>query len=80
MSISTNLAQIQERIRQAALECGRSPQDVTLVAATKTQTHHAIRQAIAAGVDCCGENRSGQTPPAGFIASGLYAVFSETIM
>ena len=57
MSISTNLAQIQERIRQAALECGRSPQDVTLVAATKTQTHHAIRQAIAAGVTVCGENR-----------------------
>ena len=33
------------------------PSEVTLVAATKVQTSDTIRQAIAAGVTICGENR-----------------------
>lgn len=57
MNISTNLAHVVEEIRQAALSCGRDPRDITLVAATKTQTHDTIRAAIAAGVRVCGENR-----------------------
>ena len=57
MSISTNLAHVVEEIRAAALAAGRDPAEITLVAATKTQSDDVIRQAIAAGVDCCGENR-----------------------
>lgn len=57
MSISTNLAHVVETIRQAAREAGRDPAEITLVAATKTQSDDVIRQAIAAGVTVCGENR-----------------------
>ena len=57
MSISTNLAHVVEEIRAAALAAGRDPAEITLVAATKTQTDEVIRQAIAAGVTVCGENR-----------------------
>lgn len=57
MSISTNLAHVVEEIRRAAREAGRDPEEITLVAATKTQSDDTIRQAIAAGVTVCGENR-----------------------
>lgn len=57
MSLSTNLSTVVENIRQAALACGRDPAEITLVAATKTQSDDTIRQAIAAGVTVCGENR-----------------------
>ncbi|HIT25694.1 MAG TPA: YggS family pyridoxal phosphate-dependent enzyme [Candidatus Enterenecus avicola] len=57
MSISTNLSHVVEEIRAAALAAGRDPAEITLVAATKTQSDDTIRQAIAAGVAVCGENR-----------------------
>jgi pyridoxal phosphate enzyme (YggS family) len=41
----------------AALACGRDPRTIQLCAATKMNDAEAVRQAIAAGVDCCGENR-----------------------
>ena len=41
----------------AAIACGRDPKSVLLCAATKMNDADAVRQAIAAGVDCCGENR-----------------------
>ena len=57
MSIAENVQAVLAQVRQAALEAGRSPEAVILCAATKTQTDEAIRQAIAAGVTVCGENR-----------------------
>ncbi len=57
MDIRANLEIIFERINKAALAAGRSPRDITLVAATKTNSSEAIRQAVAAGVPVCGENR-----------------------
>lgn len=57
MSVQECVAQVQERVRQAALAAGRDPAEVTLVAATKVQTSDTIREAIAAGITCCGENR-----------------------
>ena len=42
---------------QAAREAGRDPGEVKLCAATKMNDADAVRQAIAAGVDLCGENR-----------------------
>ena len=41
----------------AAYRCGRDPKEIKLCAATKMNGAEAVRQAIAAGVDCCGENR-----------------------
>ncbi len=57
MSIAENVATIKENIRRAALAAGRDPRDILLCAATKMNNTDAVRQAIAAGVDLCGENR-----------------------
>ena len=57
MSIAENVARIREEMAAAALACGREPKEIQLCAATKMNDADAVRQAIAAGVDCCGENR-----------------------
>lgn len=57
MSIAENVARIKEAMSAAAIAAGRDPKSVLLCAATKMNDANAVRQAIAAGVDCCGENR-----------------------
>ena len=57
MSIEENVKRIKEEIAKAALSCGRDPKEILLCAATKMNDSDRVRQAIAAGVDCCGENR-----------------------
>ncbi len=57
MSISQNVAHIRKQIAEAARSVGRDPKEIQLCAATKMNSSDAVRQAIAAGVDCCGENR-----------------------
>ena len=57
MSIAENVARIRADMAAAALSCGRDPKEIKLCAATKMNDADAVRQAIAAGVDCCGENR-----------------------
>ena len=44
-------------VARAAREAGRDPGEIKLCAATKMNDADAVRQAIAAGVDLCGENR-----------------------
>ena len=56
-ALAERYAALQAQIAQAAQEAGRSPSDITLVAATKTQTAQDIQAAIALGVTVCGENR-----------------------
>ena len=57
MSIAENVAAIRKELEKAALAAGRDPREIQLCAATKMNDADAVRQAIAAGVDCCGENR-----------------------
>ena len=57
MSIAENVAEIRRQMEVAALAAGRDPKGILLCAATKMNDADAVRQAIAAGVDCCGENR-----------------------
>ena len=57
MSIAENVAATRARIDAAAIAAGRDPKEIKLCAATKMNDADAVRQAIAAGVDCCGENR-----------------------
>ena len=57
MSIKENVARIKEEIARAAIAAGRDPKDIQLCAATKMNDTAAVREAIAAGIDCCGENR-----------------------
>ena len=55
--IAQNIARIREQMQEAALKAGRDPAEVLLCAATKMNDAQHVREAIAAGVDCCGENR-----------------------
>lgn len=55
--IWTNVARAKERAAQAAVAAGRAPEEITLVAATKMNNAERVREAIAAGIRVCGENR-----------------------
>jgi pyridoxal phosphate enzyme (YggS family) len=55
--IADNLARVRDRIAQAALRAGRRPEDVTLVAVSKTKPQDAVLAALAAGQTVFGENR-----------------------
>lgn len=55
-SIQHNLQQLRQRIRAAATQCGRDPEEVTLLAVSKTKPASAIEEAIAAGQLAFGEN------------------------
>ncbi len=57
MSIKDNVARIRREMEDAAIAAGRDPKSILLCAATKMNDAAAVREAIAAGVDCCGENR-----------------------
>ena len=54
--IARNLAQIKAKISAAALRCGRSSEEVTLLAVSKTKPASDIEEAIAAGQRAFGEN------------------------
>src|ERR1700733_10700153 len=56
-SISENLRRVQDRIANAAIAAGRKPENITLVAVSKTKPVEAIVAALAAGQMVFGENR-----------------------
>uniref|UniRef100_UPI0028AEE082 YggS family pyridoxal phosphate-dependent enzyme n=1 Tax=Pantoea sp. TaxID=69393 RepID=UPI0028AEE082 len=55
-SIEHNLQQVRERIAAAAARCGRAPEEITLLAVSKTKPVSAVAEAIAAGQRAFGEN------------------------
>jgi pyridoxal phosphate enzyme (YggS family) len=56
-TIADNLRRVRDRIADAAIKAGRKPEDVTLVAVSKTKPIEAVRAALAAGQTVFGENR-----------------------
>ncbi len=56
-TISDNLRRVRDRIGSAAIAVGRRPDDVTLVAVSKTKPIEAIAAALAGGQTVFGENR-----------------------
>jgi len=56
-NIGQNLQRIKERMAAAAASCGRLPDEITLLAISKTFPVDAISQAIDAGLRQFGENR-----------------------
>src|SRR5258708_23831754 len=56
-SMQENVLHVQQRIREAARRAGRLPEEITLIAVSKTQPADAIREAYEAGVRHFGENR-----------------------
>ena len=57
MSIQENIAALRARMETAARAAGRDPGEILLCAATKMNDAQRVKEAVAAGVDCCGENR-----------------------
>ena len=54
--LNKNLADIKQRIQNAANACGRDPKDIKLVAVSKTVEVERVQQAIEAGITILGEN------------------------
>jgi len=54
--LKDRIAQIQDRIAKAAKNSGRSPDEIKLVAVSKTKPVASIQQALDAGQDLFGEN------------------------
>jgi len=57
VSISENIAKLQEQISGAAKRAGRHPDEIVLMAVTKTNPAEKIREAYDAGLRLFGENR-----------------------
>ncbi|CAN1508585.1 COG0325 Predicted enzyme with a TIM-barrel fold [Caulobacteraceae bacterium] len=57
MDINTRIAEISDRIKQAALAASRSADSITLVAVSKVQPEDRIEDALTAGLRVFGENR-----------------------
>lgn len=57
MSLIENISSIYKRISHAAMRSGRNPEEVTLVAVTKTVDTKRIIEAVNAGLRVFGENR-----------------------
>src|SRR5487761_2754746 len=56
-AIAGNLHRVRDRIGNAAIAAGRRPEDITLVAVSKTKPVEAVRAALEAGQTVFGENR-----------------------
>ena len=70
MDLSAHISSVQSKIAAAAAAAGRSPEEITLCAATKVQSDDTIRRAIAAGISVCGENRVQELTA--HLAAGAY--------
>jgi PLP dependent protein len=57
MPVAENIAAIQERFAAAAHRAGRRPEEIALMAVSKTHPPGRIREAYAAGLRLFGENR-----------------------
>lgn len=57
MELAEKLKEIERQIAEAAQKAGRNADEITLLAATKTQDAATVREAIASGVKAAGENR-----------------------
>ncbi len=55
--LSERLDEVRSKIEARAIRCNRAPNEITLVAVSKTHPAEIIREAIAAGVADLGENR-----------------------
>lgn len=55
--IAENLARIKERINSVCAKVNRKPEDINLVAVTKTVDTERIKESIANGIKIIGENR-----------------------
>ncbi|MCI4188099.1 YggS family pyridoxal phosphate-dependent enzyme [Dickeya dianthicola] len=55
-TVQQNLQDVRQKISAAAQRCGRAPEEITLLAVSKTKPVSALEEAIAAGQRAFGEN------------------------
>ena len=55
--IVENIKQVEENIKQACEKVGRNPEEVTLIAVSKTKPYTAIEEALPSGILDYGENK-----------------------
>ena len=56
MDLKNRLENVNDRINEAALKCGRDPENIHLVAVSKTIPANRVKEAIELGVTILGEN------------------------
>ena len=56
-ALEENYKIVTEKVAQAAIKSGRKPEEITLLAATKTVPVPVINRAIELGITCIGENK-----------------------
>jgi hypothetical protein len=61
--IADRVAAVRDRIARAAARARRRPEEITLVAVSKTHSADAVREAFAAGVRHFGENKVQEAEP-----------------
>ena len=61
--LAENLAAVRRRIEKACRACGRDPDEVTLIAITKTYPASDVRLLAGLGVTDVGENRDQEAAP-----------------
>ena len=57
LSISENIKNVQEKVADTAIRSGRNPDDIRIVAISKTHTIDIIKEAYDCGLRAFGENR-----------------------
>ena len=63
LDIEKNLAEVRANIRRAAERAGRSPEDITIIAVTKTFGVAEVMAACKSGINDLGENRVQEAEP-----------------
>lgn len=71
-TVKDNLETINKKIKEATLKVNRDPQEIKLVAVTKTATLEQIKEAINEGVKIIGENKVQE-------AKGKYQVLTKEV-
>lgn len=71
-TVKDNLETINKKIKEAALKVNRDPQEIKLVAVTKTATLEQIKEAINGGVKIIGENKVQE-------AKGKYQILTTEV-
>jgi PLP dependent protein len=74
-TIAGNVAQLRERIERAAGRASRRPEEITLVAVSKTITADRMQEAFAAGVRHFGESRTQEWESKAPLLSSLDATW-----
>jgi pyridoxal phosphate enzyme (YggS family) len=57
VSVKDSLVKVQQQITQAAIQSGRTPEEIKLIAVSKTKSVELIKEALAAKQTAFGENR-----------------------